>query len=141
MRTTYLIAASLLISFVAYAKAPKDFNNSPEISKWFANAKQRNGGSCCGPGDAFREGETYQFLGKQQIVFNDWKTIGDEYWVQVLGDWYKIGKEGEANIIHNNPTGRAIVWIFSGNYMSPLGGGEAPHIGESILCFSPGTQI
>jgi hypothetical protein len=135
---TYLIAAALCIPFVAYAKAPRDFNNDQHTKDWFAGAKQHNGTSCCGDADAYREGELYAWQGKEQIVFDAWEMRGNEYWVKVLGAWHMFGKEGNADIVHGNPTGRAVIWM-RGNYASPLGtGGESR---PNMLCFAPGMEI
>jgi hypothetical protein len=141
MKLTRILA--MCISFAAntttLAHAPPNYAYNETLNSWFESAKQRNGASCCGVADASVEGEMYLFMGKDAVVLEDWKMEGDAYSVQVRGAWYKVGKEGEASIIHNNPVGKAIVWIH-GNYMAPLAAGPD---GQSpgILCFSPGTMI
>jgi hypothetical protein len=131
-----LVLASLFVTNVTLAHEPKQFADSERTDHWLNNAKQRNGSSCCGTSDAYREGETYDFMGKKQIVLEDWAMKGDEYWVKIAGAWMDVGKEGAANIVHNNPLGIAVVWITDGRNMYPMSGTEF-----RILCFSPGTQI
>ena len=123
--TLLIIALACLTANSVHAAKPFDAPpSSPEVRKWFAEAKSPKGGMCCDEADGYRLHWTYFYGDAKRELFDDWEIRSNHYWVHWDGHWIDAGTFADGKIVVPNLAGVAVVWVV---------GGSAP----TVRCFAP----
>jgi hypothetical protein len=157
MRLFGALITCILLSHSAYAEKPKGAPvSSPAERKFFVEAVDEHGLSCCSESDGYREGIVYPeklnaaYPHPGGVILREWmsdKDVPGGYRVNIAGAWQNVPPNLVVKSPPNPPnvTGGAVVWATF-TFNSHLGNdGNWTMTNEinsiTIRCFSPGNQF